>query len=157
MKLPEGIRWRIYHLILPLAHGRSDAPRDSSGPRRYDILGVPVDAVDMAQALSFIEGQLAECQGAPIYILAVNPEKVFAIKKDQFLASFFEKAGLLLPDGIGVVAALRFLYGARVDRVPGADLMQAICGLSAERGYKVFLYGAKEEVNAGSAVELARR
>jgi len=40
-----------------------------------------------------------------------EPEKVFAIKKDQFLASFFEKAGLLLPTGSGWLRPCAFCMG----------------------------------------------
>jgi N-acetylglucosaminyldiphosphoundecaprenol N-acetyl-beta-D-mannosaminyltransferase len=56
-------------------------------------------------------------------------------------------AGLLIPDGIGVVLAARLLGLCSMERVPGAELMPAICELAADKGYRVFLFGASPEVN----------
>ncbi|NEV65436.1 WecB/TagA/CpsF family glycosyltransferase [Thiorhodococcus minor] len=66
-------------------------------------------------------------------------------------------SGLLIPDGIGVVVAARLLGLCRMRRVPGAELMPALCALAARKGYRVFLYGASEEVNARAAAKLERR
>lgn len=132
-------------------------PGDTDGtPRRVDVLGVPVDAVDLQGALAFADravrsGRLSMC------ILAVNPEKVIALHRNPALAAFFRSAGLLIPDGIGVVWAARVLHGVRAARVPGADLMQELCSLAAKRGYPVYLLGAKEEVSATAAHRLEER
>ncbi len=39
----------------------------------------------------------------------------------------------------------------------GADLCPQLCDLAAQEGWGVFLFGAKEEVNAAAAEELQRR
>ena len=93
--------------------------------RRLRVLGVPVDAVDMEAALGFVDARI-EGAGNGKCILAVNPEKTFAVKRDRALAQFFEQAGLLIPDGIGVVLAARLLYGVRLRRLAGADLMEGL-------------------------------
>ena len=62
-----------------------------------------------------------------------------------------------MPDGIGVALALRTLYGVRLKRVPGCELMQNICAISADRGYKIFIYGAREEVNQQAVQSLRER
>jgi len=90
------------------------------------------------------------------YILAINPEKVMVLSKDEVLLKAFSSAALLIPDGIGVVMALRWLHGVAVSRVPGAELMPRLCKMAAEKGYGVFLYGAQEEVNQGSAEKLCQ-
>lgn len=123
---------------------------------RQQILGMPVDAIDMDRAMVAIDRSLAAGIRRRT-VLAMNPEKVFALEKDPQLRTVFDEAYLVLPDGIGVVAGLRFLHGIPVGRVPGADLMQQLCGLAALRGYRVFLYGAEEAVNRGAAEELMRR
>jgi len=122
---------------------------------REHILGVPVDVVTMATALDFVKKYVAEPSNPVGFVLAVNPEKVLTLREDPRLLAFFEKASLLIPDGIGVVKALR-LHGHRAERVPGADLMQQICSQSAENDLRLFLYGASEEVNAG-AVEILKK
>lgn len=125
-------------------------------PERCRILGAPVDALDMTSALAFIDRYVAEGE-RPGVVLAMNPEKVYALRRDPFLKRFFDGAALLLPDGIGVVLALRFLHGRKIDRAPGADLMQALCARSPETGHRIFVYGASEEVNKGAVEELGRR
>lgn len=125
-------------------------------PERLRVLDMPVDAVTMASALDFVDAAVTETKRGQL-ILAMNPEKVIALQADPELRGFFESAALLIPDGIGLVVATRWLRSARLGRVAGADLMQNICGLSARKGYSVFLYGASEEVNRGSAEILAQR
>ena len=123
---------------------------------RIRILGAPVDAVDMEQAIDFVDWKVS-AGGAAGYVVAINPEKTFAIRQSEELSDFVEKASLLIPDGIGVVLAARFLHGAQIGRVPGADLMQDICRHSAAKGHRLFLYGASEEVNHDAVAELQRR
>src|SRR4051812_31354205 len=93
---------------------------------RLNVLNTPVDALDMERALAFVEQRLTTDE-PPGYILAVNPEKVYSVGPDPELRRLFQGATLLLPDGIGVVAAMHLLFGADAHRVPGADLMQQLC------------------------------
>lgn len=113
---------------------------------RIRILDAPLDIVDMRSVLAFIDDQIiGNVKGK--YILAMNPEKVFALKRNPSMKELFEQASILLPDGIGVVRAVRLLYGKRITRVPGVNLMLNICNVSAVKGYRIFVYGAQEEVN----------
>ena len=122
---------------------------------RHEILGIPVDAVDMDAALEYV-AMSVEVRTSPGFVLAVNPEKIYALRADDELKNFFSKASMLLPDGIGVVKALKHLYHVNVSRVPGADLMQKICEEAPRRGYKIFLLGSTEEVNKDT-VEVLRK
>lgn len=122
--------------------------------RRMNVLGAPVDCVDMSRALDYVDAAVAGDR--PCAIVAVNPEKVMRAREDEVLRRLLWSAGLLIPDGIGVVLAARLLGGGPISRVPGAELMPAICRLAAERGYSVFLYGAAERVNSAAAAALTR-
>lgn len=115
-----------------------------------------MDAIDMSGAVEFVDSVVRRA-GGPVCVLAVNPEKAMSLPRDPWLLEFFSNAELLIPDGIGVVWALKALYHVAVERVPGADLMVQLCGLAAERGYSVFLYGASEEASASAADRLAAR
>ena len=114
---------------------------------RLNVLGAPVDSVDMNTALDFVADAVRTRTSAGA-ILAVNPEKVYVLRRDAFLREFFEQAALLIPDGIGIVKALRILFGKKVTRCAGADLMQNICREAPRHGYKLFLYGSSEKVNS---------
>jgi N-acetylglucosaminyldiphosphoundecaprenol N-acetyl-beta-D-mannosaminyltransferase len=113
-------------------------------PERVEVLGAPVDCVDMEGALAAIDGMIAGDRAQAV--LAVNPEKVIKAQSDPVLRQFLWSAGLLIPDGIGVVFAVRLLKRQRLQRVPGAELMPAICARAARRGHKVFLFGAGRDV-----------
>ena len=106
----------------------------------------------MAQTLESIDARI-KGQGRAGYIVAVNPEKVFAARRNPFLKEFLGSAFLLIPDGIGLVMALRF-FGHRASRVPGSDLMLNICTRAPHCGYRIFIYGAREEVNKGAVDRL---
>jgi N-acetylglucosaminyldiphosphoundecaprenol N-acetyl-beta-D-mannosaminyltransferase len=123
---------------------------------RLTILNVWVDPVDMAGALERVERFVDEGD-RPHSIFAVNPEKNFSVPRDPNLHKVFREADLLIPDGIGVVMAARFLYRVQLGRVPGVELMDEICRLSARKGYRVFIYGAKEEVSAKATATLQGR
>ncbi|MGB3941670.1 MAG: WecB/TagA/CpsF family glycosyltransferase [Candidatus Manganitrophaceae bacterium] len=113
--------------------------------KRIEIIGVPIDCVDMAQAVEKVEVMIAG--NRPQAIIAVNPEKVIKARGDSRLLGQLQRAGLLIPDGIGVVAAARFLRLGRMGRVPGSELMPAICARAAVQGYRIFLFGGSPEVN----------
>jgi len=121
---------------------------------RLKILDVWVDPVTREACLEKVSRYLEEGGGVRT-IFAINPEKNFAARKDGALQHTLESADLLIPDGVGMVLAARILYGARLSRVPGAELMEDICALAARKGHKVFFYGAREEVNK-QAVEVLK-
>ena len=110
----------------------------------------------MATALDWVDQQVTR-GSEPKTVLAVNPEKVMRAREDDSLASALNHAGLLLPDGIGVVLAVRALQKGQLSRVAGADLMQLICQRAAQSGHKIFLFGGRQAVNHAAAVVLRQR
>lgn len=124
-------------------------------PQRVEILGVPVDCVTMAQAVQWVETTLTSDQ--PRSVIAVNPEKVMKASQDPELLKRLQKAGLLIPDGIGVVFAVRLLGLGQIERVPGSELMPKLCEQAAKKGYKVFLFGGNQKVISRAAQVLPQR
>lgn len=129
---------------------------------RVNVLGIPVDTVNMESAVQYVAERVDSARqqavSSPSRIVAVNPEKIIAARKSPELQALISESELLIPDGIGVVLAIRLLFGNRlVRRVPGCELMPALCALAERRGYGVFLFGASEDANTGAAMELLRR
>jgi N-acetylglucosaminyldiphosphoundecaprenol N-acetyl-beta-D-mannosaminyltransferase len=122
-------------------------------PNRVDILGVPVDCVDMRQSLEIIDSMIRGDYANSV--IAINPEKIMKARNDPKLLNLLKNAGLLIPDGIGAVIAAKVLYGKSISRVPGAELMPEICKQSISKGYKLFLLGAAPDVNE-KAVEVLK-
>ncbi len=115
-------------------------------PKRLKILNIWVDAVTRDQALRTVK-DFIENGKRPHVIFASNPEKNFSVPGDPELYNTFRHADLLLPDGVGMVKAARIIHDVRIERIPGVEFMEDICRLCADNGYKIFVYGAKEEVN----------
>jgi len=124
-------------------------------PKRIDILGVPLDCVTMESAIHYADQLIREGNSAAI--LAINPEKVIKCQDDMKFHELINQAGLLIPDGIGVVLMARMLGEKGIQRVPGAELMPGLCELAEREGYTIFLFGAAPDVNALAAEKIQAR
>lgn len=123
--------------------------------KRYPILNIWVDSVDMRQVLEKVD-EYVKGENIPHTIFASNPEKNFSVPKDLILYETFKNADLLIPDGIGIVYAAKMLYGIRLCRITGIRVMYEICRVSAKRGYNIFIYGAAENVNKAASKKLEK-
>ena len=124
-------------------------------PRRIEILGVPVDCLTMDRTVELAASVLTG--HVPHSIVAVNPEKVIRARYDFRLREQLQRAGILIPDGIGVVIAARILGLGHPERVPGSELMPRLCELAARTGRRVFLFGAAPDVNERAGQVLQER
>lgn len=123
---------------------------------RVKILNIWVDPVNREEAIRRVKSFL-KLGNRPHSIFAANPEKNFSVPKDPVLYEAFQKADLLLPDGIGVVLAARILYDISLERVAGSEFIFDICDIAAKKGYGIFVYGAREEVNKTAVRVLKKR
>lgn len=112
---------------------------------RIEVLGVPIDRVNMNQSLDWVERMVAGDK--PEGIFSLNAEIVVMAQANPVLLNLFRDGGLLIPDGIGVIVAAKLLGLGRIEQVPGCELMPAICERAAEKGFSVFLFGAASDVN----------
>ena len=120
---------------------------------RLKILDIWVDPLTREQAVERVS-HILKNGTRPHAIFASNPEKNFSIPADPELHRVYGEADMLLPDGIGMVYAARLLYNRVFQRIPGSEFIFDICALAAREGHGVFVYGAKEEVNAGAVKTL---
>jgi N-acetylglucosaminyldiphosphoundecaprenol N-acetyl-beta-D-mannosaminyltransferase len=119
------------------------------------ILGVRVDCLDMARAVDAI-GRMVEEGGPTRLVATVNPEFVMRARVDDQFREVLESASLCLPDGIGVVWAMRRQGCPQYERVSGSDLVPRLAGLCAGRGWRPFLLGSRPGVAAEAACRLER-
>jgi N-acetylglucosaminyldiphosphoundecaprenol N-acetyl-beta-D-mannosaminyltransferase len=124
--------------------------------RRLKILDIWVDPLSRDEALEKVKLFL-DRGTRPHAVFASNPEKNFSVPADAALYEVYRSADILLPDGIGMVLAARVLYGKRCSRIPGSEFIFDICRLAAREGHGVFVYGAREDVNAGASRILEER
>ena len=117
-----------------------------------------VDVVDMESALeAVVDAARSPRLGAPLQVVTLNPEILMRARRDPALGAIVEGAGLVVPDGIGVVLAMRRRGHPAARRVAGADLLEGYAERAAALGQRLALVGGAPGVATAAAAELERR
>jgi N-acetylglucosaminyldiphosphoundecaprenol N-acetyl-beta-D-mannosaminyltransferase len=126
---------------VPSAHVVDRMPLPS---RRARILECELDPVTMNQAVD----RIASAIGSRSYCrhVAINAAKLVALQHDVRLRDFVNSCELVTADGQAVVWASRLLRDPVPERVTGIDLMEALFARAEERGWRVYILGARHDV-----------
>lgn len=113
---------------------------------RDHVLGYPVDLVSESAAIEVIEDAWQKKQA--LHVVTINAEMVVASQKDPELDRIIRNANLVVPDGAGVVWALRLAQAknSNVQRLPGIELAASALASAAKSGQEVALIGGRPEV-----------
>lgn len=111
---------------------------------RIEMMGCLIDNLSMEEALERIEQFIGS--GCPHQHVAVNVDKLSKAARDPELRRIINACALISADGMPVVWASRLLGKPLKERVAGIDLFDCLIGRAAEKGWRVFFLGAKEEV-----------
>ena len=103
-----------------------------------EVLGLPVHLTP--HLLSAAEALV--CRGG--HVVTLNAEMALAARRHAPLRRVIRGAELVIPDGAGVVWALR-LQGHRLRRQPGIELAEMLLDHAAARGWRVAWVGARED------------
>jgi len=93
----------------------------------------------------------------PLIIYTPNPEIIVYAQKDSEFKRIVNSAQINIADGAGVVWAVRKIYGDKIKKVSGVDLMFDLCDLASNQGLTVGLIGGSEEVAVATAECLSRK
>ena len=118
------------------------------------LFDVEVLNLDMAATVALIDEAIK--QKKQLVHNCINANKVVLIQRDKQLKDSLEEADIISADGQAVVWASRLFGSPLKERVPGIDLMEEIVCHAAEKGYRIFLFGAKEE-NVSKVAEIYSR
>ncbi len=121
---------------------------------RLNILDLPIDAVSRQEAAGTVADALSG--GDAMAIVTINAEMAMAARLDPRLAATIRRAGLVLPDGSGVVWAAR-RRGVKVKKIAGVDFIHEIAEQCIRAGRGMFLLGAGPGVADEAARALADR
>jgi N-acetylglucosaminyldiphosphoundecaprenol N-acetyl-beta-D-mannosaminyltransferase len=111
---------------------------------RVELMGCAIDNLSMEETLQTVEGFIGT--GEPHQHVVVNVDKLVKASRDPELRRIINDCALVNVDGMPVVWASRLLGKPLKERVAGVDLFEALMHRAAEKGWRVFLLGAKEEV-----------
>lgn len=122
---------------------------------RWHALGVPLDVLDQAAALAWVEQALAA--GRTGWIATPNPEITAAAWRSPALLAALANADLCVADGVGMLLASRVLAGPLSARVPGIELLEGAIAACARNGWPVYFLGGKPGVAARAAANAIAR
>lgn len=112
-------------------------------PRRREIIGTAVSITDYEEVLDAIDA-CVEADERTFVCCAPASTLVFA-RDDAKLAAALSDAGIVTPDGMGVVHAARLLGEELEDRVYGPDLMELQLARASLAGTPAFFYGGHDD------------
>ena len=115
--------------------------------KRIEMMGCQIDNLSMEETLQTVEGFIKT--GTPHQHVVVNVDKLVKASRDPELRRIINDCALINVDGMPVVWASRLLGKGLKERVAGVDLFEGLMRRSAEKGWRVFLLGAREEVVSG--------
>lgn len=113
-------------------------------PQKINILNASIHNLSMDETLSIVNNTIFNKES--IQHVVVNAGKIVAMQNDAQLRKSVNESDLINADGQAVVWASKILGKPLKERVSGIDLMEALVELAYQNQYKIFFFGAKEEV-----------
>ncbi len=119
-----------------------------------NILGVPFSTRGFSETVDELAARID--RGQQTQVVTANPEIVMIAQGNPDFQSVLDQA-YVVPDGIGIVYAAKWLNLPIYERVTGVELLAALMQKADEKQWKVYLLGAAPDVNRLAAEKLAQR
>lgn len=116
---------------------------DKKGLNIAQINKINLNSDSYERVLGVIQARVKN--GQKTFIVTPNPEFIVFSQKNPWFASILNQADIAIPDGIGLVWASRIFRTKPIigQRISGTDLMDDLCRLAAQKGWRVFLLGGQ--------------
>ena len=98
----------------------------------------------MLETIEIVDHSITK--GEQLHHVVVNAGKIVSMQKNLKLKRSVNESDLINADGQAVVWASKILGNPLKERVAGIDLMINLVALAHKKQYKIFFFGAKEEV-----------
>lgn len=108
------------------------------------ILNTTIHNLNMQETLELVDNTIFK--GEQLHHVVVNAGKIVSMQNDLQLRKSVNESDLINADGQAVVWASRILGKPLRERVAGIDLMMNLVELAYQKKYKIFFFGANEEV-----------
>ena len=122
---------------------------------RIQILNTIIDVLSVQETIDLVEQYILKKE--PLHLMGVNADKINEVNENERMKQIVNSCGIINADGASVVLAGKYLGKLLPERVAGVDLMQSLVALSEEKGYSIYLLGAKQEVVEKTAEVLKTR
>ena len=142
---------------------------------QQQILGINITINSKKEILEYIQKYLdysrkskvesRKSRQKPLVIVTPNPEQVVYARNDSHFAGLLNGADIAIPDGIGLVFALRVLKGKRkkekgkskTQKISGVELMEDLVAMADMEGFPIGLIGGRGGVALKALECLFRR
>jgi N-acetylglucosaminyldiphosphoundecaprenol N-acetyl-beta-D-mannosaminyltransferase len=117
------------------------------------VLGTPIDDLNMDEALDQLEQfvEIGRATGKTHQIATVNADFVVKAMQDPELRYLLQESDMATADGMPLVWGARMLGVTLEGRVAGADMVPALAGRAAQKGYSIYFLGAAPGVATRAA------
>ena len=125
-------------------------PGGRQNSRRPGLWGIRVDNISLNYAITQVQHWI-NVENKPHII--VTPDALAALRSrtDARYRKIVRNAGLVLPDGAGLMGALRLLNTPIQERIPGVEFTEHLCRRAAYEGWSIWLMGGKPGVAEAAA------
>jgi N-acetylglucosaminyldiphosphoundecaprenol N-acetyl-beta-D-mannosaminyltransferase len=122
---------------------------------RVSLFDFAVDVVTPTTALQHVLACVAAQQ--TLQVVTLNPEMLMQGEQTPALGHVLKQAGLVLPDGAGLVWALHRAGHTQVKRLPGIEFAEHLLAYAAANQWRVAIIGAAPPVHAAAVANLTQR
>ena len=129
---------------------------DKSQARRPGLWGIRVDNISLNYAITQVQHWINK---GTDHCMIVTPDALAALRSrtDGRYRRIVRNAGLVLPDGAGLIAALKILHTPIQERIPGVEFTEHICKRASYEGWGIWFLGGAPGVAEGAASKLAEK
>lgn len=119
------------------------------------ILGTRIDHVNMQDAMQIATDGMKS--SPPFVVVTPNSEIVVKANESPILMDIIDHAGLVVPDGIGLVIGSKIVGQPLAQRVTGIDLMDRLLAYATDNGSRVFFLGGKPSIAERAAEKVIEK
>jgi len=124
-----------------------------SGRVYVNILDIRLDSTSTSSVLTLVTDFIA--RGWQFTIFTANPELLVMTERDRDLRKIVNSADLVIPDGVGLKYAAKFLHRTDLNIIPGRKLFVKLLALARKNNWQVLFLGGKgiKNVFAGPVLD----
>lgn len=145
----SGVIWAGY----TFKYQRGKITDESRRPRLW---GITVDNISLNYALSRVQHWM-NSDRSPHMIVTPDALAALRSRSDKRYRKIVRSAGLVLPDGAGLAAALKINGTPVQERIPGVEFTEHLCRLAEQNGWKVWMLGGEPGVAEKAAAKLCEK
>ncbi len=109
---------------------------------RVNIAGTKIDKYSFAEVVKIIINRAISLD-SPEYVVTPNAQHIVTLQQNKHFREIYNQALLVVPDGVPLLWAAKFLKTPLNGRVNGTDLFEKICEIAAAKNLKIFLLGGR--------------